>query len=177
MKEVITLLSSLENEIGIALRVNLTIIFPLVMKTPIYLCVAALLSSSTFAADPKEKAPAKPAPAAAVPTPAAAVKDVTPDEAEKILKSNQNVVVLDVRTPEEFEDGHIKGAQNLDMQDDAFADQVSQLDKNKTYILHCAAGGRSSRVLKQMKKLDFKSIYHMNGGVSAWKEAGKPLVK
>jgi rhodanese-related sulfurtransferase len=148
------------------------------MKASLILCTLALVSTSTFAVETKEKAPVKPSTAVASETaPAAEVKNVTPDEAEKILKSSKDVVVLDVRTPEEFQDGHIKGAKNLDVQDDAFAEKLKQLDKDKTYVLHCAAGGRSSRVLKQMRELNFKSIYHMNDGFSAWKEAGKPLEK
>ncbi|MHA3770357.1 rhodanese-like domain-containing protein [Verrucomicrobiota bacterium sgz303538] len=142
------------------------------MKAPTLLCVALLVAGSSFA-DDKDKA-AAPAQAATSPA-AAAPKNVTPDEAEKLLKSQKDVVVLDVRTPDEFEAGHIAGAKNVDFQSDDFAQKIAQLDKNKTYLVHCAAGGRSTRALKQLK--DFKSVYHMNGGISAWKEAGKPLEK
>ena len=135
-------------------------------------CATVLISTVSFADD--KKAPEKQVPAAAV---AASVKDVTPQEAENILKSQKDVVVLDVRTPDEFQSGHIAGAKNLDAQSDDFAEKLAGLDKSTTYLLHCAAGGRSSRVLKRMRGLDFKSIYHMPGGISAWEEAGKPLKK
>ena len=141
------------------------------MKASLFLCAALVLSSTTFADD--KDASAKPVPAAAE----AAIKDVTPQEAENILKSRKDVVVLDVRTPDEFEEGHIAGAQNLDSMSDDLGKTLGGLDKGKTYLLHCEAGGRSSRVLKRMRELNFKSIYHMDGGISAWKEAGKPLVK
>lgn len=143
------------------------------MKTlSLLLCTVVLVSAPSFADDKKVPAPQSPASAAA-----ATVKDVTPQEAETILKSQKDVVVLDVRTPEEFQSGHIAGAKNIDAQSDDFAEKLAGLDKNKTYLLHCAAGGRSSRVLKRMRGLDFKSIYHMPGGTSAWEEAGKPLQK
>jgi len=105
------------------------------------------------------------------------VKDVTPDQAEKLLKERKDVTVLDVRTPEEFQTGHIAKAKNLDALDGEFEESLAGLDRNQSYVLHCAAGGRSARVLDQMTALGFKSIYHMPGGIRGWKEAGKPLEK
>jgi rhodanese-related sulfurtransferase len=103
--------------------------------------------------------------------------NVTPDEAEKLLKENKQIVVLDVRTAEEFADGHIAGAKNLDYHADDFAKQLKGLDKSKTYLVHCASGGRSGKTCKLMDEEKFAKFYHMNGGFSAWKEAGKPIQK
>jgi|SRR3954462_10296603 len=108
---------------------------------------------------------------------AADAKNVTIDEAAKLVSSNTNVVVLDVRTPREFEAGHIKGATNINFNDKEFAKRVAALDKNKTYIVHCAAGGRSGKACEQIKTMDFKNMLHMNQGFNAWKEAGKPIEK
>jgi phage shock protein E len=108
---------------------------------------------------------------------AADAKNVTIDEAAKIVQTNTNVVVLDVRTPREFEAGHIKGATNINFNDKDFAKKVAALDKNKTYIIHCAAGGRSGKACEQIKTLDFKNMLHMNEGFNKWKEAGKPVEK
>ena len=108
---------------------------------------------------------------------AADAKNVTVDEAAKLVQSNTNVVVLDVRTPREFESGHIKGATNINFNDKDFAKKVAALDKNKTYIIHCAAGGRSGKACEQIKTLDFKNMLHMNEGFNKWKEAGKPVEK
>lgn len=143
-------------------------------RLSLVLCVGVIISSASLADDKKASGKPASAPSSAA---AASVKDVTPQEAENILKSQKDVVVLDVRTPEEFESGHIAGAVNLDAQSDDFAEKLGRLDKNKTYLLHCAAGGRSSSALKKMRGLNFKSIYHMPGGTSAWEEAGKPLKK
>lgn len=103
--------------------------------------------------------------------------NVTPDEAEKLLKANKEIVVLDVRTAEEFAEGHIAGAKNLDFHGDDFAKQLKALDKSKPYLVHCASGGRSGKTCKLMGEDKFSKIYHMNGGFSAWKQAGKPIAK
>lgn len=108
---------------------------------------------------------------------AADAKNITIDEAAKLVKSDTNVVVLDVRTPREFEAGHIKGATNINFNDKEFAKRVAALDKDKTYIVHCAAGGRSGKACEQIKTMDFKNMLHMNQGFNAWKEAGKPIEK
>ena len=108
---------------------------------------------------------------------AADAKNITVDDAAKLVQTNTNVVVLDVRTPREFESGHIKGATNINFNDKDFAKKVAALDKNKTYIIHCAAGGRSGKACEQIKTLDFKNMLHMNEGFNKWKEAGKPVEK
>ena len=108
---------------------------------------------------------------------AADAKNITIDDAAKMLKSDTNIVVLDVRTPREFQAGHIKGATNINFNDKEFAKRVAALDKNKTYIVHCAAGGRSAKACEQIKTMDFKNMLHMNQGFNAWKEAGKPIEK
>lgn len=132
------------------------------------LCLAAFLAAPLRAADP--------APSAAAAT-VAAPKNITVDDAEKLLKSDSKVVVLDVRTADEFKDGHIPGAKNIDFFSDDFAKQVAALDKNKTYVVHCAAGGRSAKACKVFEKEQLPSVYHLNEGFKAWEKAGKPIEK
>ncbi len=107
--------------------------------------------------------------------PVAAPKNVTVNEAEKIIKTDPKVVVIDVRTPEEFKAGHIPGAKNLDFFGDDFAKQIAALDKSKTYIVHCAAGGRSAQACKIIEQVKLPSVYHMNEGFKAWEKAGKAV--
>ncbi len=143
--------------------------------------VALLLSSAVFVqAEDPQPAPAAPAPVQAATTAPAATttpKNVTPDEAEKLLQEKKDVVILDVRTPEEFSAGHIAGAQNVDFMAEDFREKLKVLDPTKSYLVHCAVGGRSSKAVKLMQQQNFAEIYHMNGGFSAWKEAGKPIAK
>lgn len=140
------------------------------MKTlPLLLAAAALLTS------PLQAAPAPAAPTALAT--AEVVKDVSPEEAAKLLQNNPKIVVLDVRTPEEFAAGHIAGAKNVDFKAADFAAQVAALDKGQTYLVHCAAGGRSGKTLDLMKGHHFNAIYHLKEGFKAWEKAGKPVQK
>ena len=144
------------------------------MKTSSFLTVLlvlGLVSVGSLAAEEK-KAPA------AEKTAKATEKLVTPDEAEKLLKENPGVTVLDVRTPEEFAEGHIKGAVNADVNGDDFEKKVAALDQTKPVLIHCQAGGRSSRAIEEMgNKVKFPTIYHLKSGFKGWKAAEKPVTK
>jgi phage shock protein E len=140
------------------------------MKTPLILSVAAL----ALCVSPVWAEDSKPVPAAAT---AAVEKNVSPDEAEKLLKENPNIVVLDVRTDDEFKSGHIPGAKNLSILAPDFAKQLAALDKSKTYLVHCASGHRSARACRAMDEQKFTSILHLNEGFNAWEKAGKPIEK
>jgi phage shock protein E len=86
-------------------------------------------------------------------------------------------VYLDVRTPQEWTKGHIKSATHLDIFRDDFEAELKKLDKNKTYYVYCAVGGRSGEATVLMSKLGFKHIYNMQGGFKAWEKEGLPSVK
>ena len=108
--------------------------------------------------------------------PKLAAKDVTVEEAEKLIAGTPGLIVLDVRTPEEFDHEHIKGAVNVNLFDVDFEKLVSELDQTKPVLVHCAAGRRSAGALAQMAgKVKFPQVYHMNEGLSAWKAAKKPM--
>ncbi len=100
--------------------------------------------------------------------------------AKDVVAHNENVVIMDVRTPVEYEMSHITGAVNVNVQDESFQDMVVALDPNKTYIVHCTknpAGGRSSRALETLQRLGFKNLYSLEGGYVAWKDAELPLTE
>jgi phage shock protein E len=108
--------------------------------------------------------------------PTSAVKNVSPDEADALIKGKPGVLILDIRTPDEFAKGHIPGAKNVDFFSDDFAKQVAALDSNKPVLVHCASGGRSGQAMETltgMKK--FGAIYHLKAGFSGWKAAKKPI--
>lgn len=86
-------------------------------------------------------------------------------------------VILDIRTPDEFKGGHLEGAKNIDFLADGFAEKIGELDKDTPYLVHCRSGGRSGRSLELFKKLGFKNIYHLDGGMLGWEEAKLPVVK
>jgi phage shock protein E len=113
-------------------------------------------------------------------TSAAAAKkneNIGPEGFDKIRKTDPNAVVLDVRTKEEYQKGHIAGSTLIDFNSPDFEKQIAKLDKNKTYLVHCAAGGRSAKACKKMETLNFSKLYNLEGGLGAWQKAGKPVEK
>lgn len=86
------------------------------------------------------------------------------------------VVVIDVRTPGEFADGHIDSAVNIDLQNPAFAQQILDLDPDVTYAVYCRSGNRSATATQYMVDNGFTSLYELDGGIVAWESAGLPLV-
>ena len=107
--------------------------------------------------------------------PATSVVHVDAAAAGRLLSTNRTVVVLEVRTPREFAEGHIKGATNVNFNADKFSAEIGKLDRGQSYLVHCAAGGRSTKSLEVFQKLGFKSIYHLDGGLKAWQDAGQPV--
>ena len=104
------------------------------------------------------------------------VKHVKAEEAAKIIADGK-VAVVDVRTPDEFKDGHIKGAKNIDIMSSDFEAQLGKLDKTQPTLVHCQAGGRSTRALPIFEKLGFTNLIHLDDGFGGWQSAGKPVVK
>ncbi len=103
-------------------------------------------------------------------------KHVKADEAAKIVAEGKTVIV-DVRTADEFKDGHIKGAKNIDIMSNDFETQLTKLDKTQPTLVHCQAGGRSTRALKVFEKLGFTNLIHLDEGFGGWQAAGKPVEK
>ena len=81
-----------------------------------------------------------------------------------------NALVIDVRTSTEFSEAHITNAINIDYFSKSFPVTISKLDKQKTILVYCAAGGRSTSACLDFKKLGFKKVYNLIGGYDNWKE-------
>ena len=104
------------------------------------------------------------------------IKNITIEEAQILIqknKNNPNLIILDVRTSDEYMGEHIEDAINIDFHSDTFKEDLNKLDKEKIYIVHCQSGGRSTKALNIMKELGFKEAYNM-GGLVQWKEQGLP---
>lgn len=106
----------------------------------------------------------------------AAIRHVDAKQAQSLV-ADKKVIVLDIRTPGEFNSGRIAGAKNIDFQSPDFEQRIEQLDKSRSYLVHCASGGRSSHSLLLFKKHHFESVYHLDGGIKAWQKAGLPVQK
>lgn len=105
-------------------------------------------------------------------------QNINAEQFDTLRKGDTNkTVVLDVRTKEEYKAGHIPGSVLIDFNADDFEQQVGKLDKDKTYLVHCASGGRSARACKKMERMGFKNLYNLEGGMGAWEKAKKPVEK
>jgi phage shock protein E len=98
----------------------------------------------------------------------APIKNVSVEEFKRAMDSIQNEVVIDLRTPEELKQGKIAGAIEIDYFGADYESAISQLDKNKTYLLYCAGGGRSSETAELMYKMGFGNLYNLEGGFNGW---------
>ena len=85
--------------------------------------------------------------------------------------------IIDVRTPEEVAEGHLADASTIDFLSPDFTSQVAGLNKKGTYLLYCRSGNRTRKAADTMQKMGFKHVYMLEGGINAWKEAGKEVVK
>ena len=131
--------------------------------------LSACLSLALFACGSDTDTPASPEPAASVALPSSTFGNLSPDEAADMMQ-REEVVLLDVRTADEIDEGKIESALELDYKGPDFADRISELDRNATYVVYCAAGGRSSRACELMAEAGFEKVYNMEGGFTAWQD-------
>lgn len=100
---------------------------------------------------------------------------VTVDQVKNVLDRNENVKILDVRTPEEYREGHIKGSILLPF--DEVKEKIVQVlpyKAQKIYV-HCRSGMRSAKATKEMLKLGYSNVHNMQGGIIAWQNQGYPV--
>lgn len=89
---------------------------------------------------------------------------------KEALASNSDIQLIDVRTPKEYNDGHIENAKLIDFLSEDFKIKIQELDKEKPIYLYCRSGGRSGKASKFMEELGFKEIVDLEGGYEAWSE-------
>ena len=107
------------------------------------------------------------------------IKSISPGDGLSMIeksKNNLNFVILDVRTPQEYDPEHISGAMNVDYSSYSFRTNLNQLDKAKTYLIYCRSGRRSGLALDVMRELGFSEVYDISGGIVAWKTKGLPYL-
>jgi rhodanese-related sulfurtransferase len=90
------------------------------------------------------------------------------EKADFKILIKQNYQLIDVRTPAEFSQGHIKNALNIDINSPNFQQLLSEMDKDQTILVYCAVGGRSAKAAKMMESLGFQKIYDLKGGYRTW---------
>jgi rhodanese-related sulfurtransferase len=100
----------------------------------------------------------------------AKVTELSVEKLEILREAGTDVVLLDVRTPGEVADGKIPGAIEIDYQGKNFEKQIDALGREKSYIVYCAAGGRSSKAANMMSQMGFRNVFNLTGGYDEWKK-------
>ncbi|WP_037348731.1 rhodanese-like domain-containing protein [Sediminibacter sp. Hel_I_10] len=96
------------------------------------------------------------------------IKMITPEEMESLLEL-EDVQLVDVRTPKEYETGFIAHSQNIDFNSPTFDEDIEKLDKTQPVILYCKSGGRSAKCAEKLKAAGFVKIYDLEGGITHWR--------
>lgn len=98
-----------------------------------------------------------------------------PAALELTQESGDELIILDIRTPDEFAAGHIAGSVMIDFYSPDFKAQLDTLDKDAEYLVYCRSGNRSSQAMPMFKDLGFLNVAELEGGIINWAEAGLPL--
>lgn len=108
----------------------------------------------------------------------AEIKNEDVAKVEELIKSGK-YTVIDVRTKEEYDAGHLKGALNFDYYNDDFEEKIEEAlkDKDKPYIVYCRSGMRSLYSAEILEELGYTNVTNMKGGFLAWQSAGKPVAE
>ncbi len=85
----------------------------------------------------------------------------------------ENVILVDVRTPKEFNAGHLENSLNIDWLGDSFIEEFEKIKKEKSIYLYCRSGRRSAYATKYLDSLGYTSVYNLTGGYIAWEEKNK----
>ena len=145
----------------IILMINVKYLFWLALATIVLVSCARIMSKSSTRGDKVLLTP---------------YASVNADEFQSLI-ADPNVQLLDVRTQEEFDEGHIAGALLVDVNDSAFVEKaMAVLDVNRAVAVYCRSGRRSARAASLLSENRFK-VTNLNGGVIAWQDSGKVLVK
>lgn len=100
---------------------------------------------------------------------------VSMEEFENKLSKSKDAQLLDVRTPEEYGEGHLRNADNVDFKSADFKDKITKLDKSKPVFVYCLSGGRSAAAASVLRENGFSEVYDMKGGYLKWNTSGKTV--
>lgn len=95
--------------------------------------------------------------------------NLTVAETEKLIQNQKKLVIVDVRTPEEFQAGHLPYAVLIDFRNPNFKSEIAKLSKNRPTLVYCRTGHRSGEAVKIMHEMGFKKVYNLVGGYVGWK--------
>jgi rhodanese-related sulfurtransferase len=101
--------------------------------------------------------------------------DLTVQQAHELIQARTSLVILDVRTQEEYDEGHIEGTTLITVGE--LATRLEELSRDDELLVYCRTGNRSSSAVSLLRDNGFTKIYHLRDGITAWIRAGYPIVK
>lgn len=101
--------------------------------------------------------------------------DLTVQQAHELIQARTSLVILDVRTQEEYDEGHIEGTALIPVGE--LATRLEELSRDDELLVYCRTGNRSSSAVSLLRDNGFTKIYHLKDGITAWIRAGYPIVK
>lgn len=106
----------------------------------------------------------------------ASITAIDAQAAFTLLQDNPDIIILDIRTPDEYNLQRIPNSIIIDYYSPQFRAQLDALEKDKTYFVYCRSGNRSGDSLRHFQDLGFRTIYHLEGGILSWVRAGLPTI-
>lgn len=97
-------------------------------------------------------------------------KVIAPAEYKEQITVKEDVQLVDVRTPEEFAEGHIEGAENIDFHSEDFLEEFENMDKSRPLYIYCRSGKRSSKAAEKLSAFGFEQVIDLEGGFLSWSE-------
>jgi rhodanese-related sulfurtransferase len=105
----------------------------------------------------------------------AVLETVSPEDAASIIAEDSGTIVLDIRTPEEYNEGIIEGAINIDFYAPNFAQQLDALDKDSSYVVYCRSDNRTGQAMDTFADLEFQQVSEIDGGIVNWYQEDLPV--
>jgi phage shock protein E len=110
-----------------------------------------------------------------VPAYAAVARNLSPQEAFALVGQRNDLYLLDVRTPGEYQQTRLEGARLIPI--DEFAKRLAEVPKDRPILVYCAVGSRSAQVVNYLARQGFPEIYNLYGGIYSWEQTGYPVLK
>ena len=104
------------------------------------------------------------------------IEDINAEKFHQLIEEG-DAIIIDVRTSQEFNSGHIIDATNIDFYSEDFTEKLKIVRKDVPIYVYCRSGGRSSSAANKMEKLGFTKVYNMIGGIGSWQSEGHETIK
>ena len=99
---------------------------------------------------------------------------ISANDFNKMIRNDKSAIIIDVRTPEEFNKGHLRNSLNVNWFDENFDENLKIFNKNLPVFVYCLSGGRSSKANEKIQSLGFKNVYELDGGILEWRKNKLP---